>query len=215
MAYDLEEQEKLDAIRQWWERYGTLIVTVLVVVAASFAGWRGWQWYETNQARQAMGYFEALETAATNEKSAEALARVRAASETLREDFSNSGYASRGALVAASVLREHQDYSGAREQLNWVIEKSGDAALVPLARLRLAGVLLEQKEYEAALDALKNPSEAFTALYADRRGDILAAQGKPDEARKAWQSAVQALGDDPMVQIIELKIDALGDINNA
>ncbi|QIM49884.1 tetratricopeptide repeat protein [Pusillimonas sp. DMV24BSW_D] len=211
MAYDLEEQEKLDAIRQWWERYGTLIVTVLVVIAASFAGWRGWQWYETNQAKQAMGYFEALETAATNEQNEESLARVRAASETLREDFPKSGYASRGALVAARVLQERDDYAGAKEQLNWVIEQSGDAALVPLARLRLAGVLLQQKEYDAALKALENPSEAFAALYADRRGDILAAQGKPDEARQAWQSAVEILGDDPMIQIIELKIDALGD----
>ncbi|MAO50877.1 MAG: hypothetical protein CML16_08380 [Pusillimonas sp.] len=211
MAYDLEEQEKLDAIRQWWERYGTLIVTVLVVIAASFAGWRGWQWYETNQARQAMGYFEALETAATAQSNDESLARVRAASETLREDFPKSGYASRGALVAARVLQDQKDYSGASEQLNWVIEESGDAALVPLARLRLAGVLLEQKEYDAALNALDDSSEAFVGLYADRRGDIFAAQGKLDEARQSWQSAVEALGDDPMAQIIELKIDALGD----
>ncbi len=211
MAYDLEEQEKLDAIRQWWERYGTLIVTVLVVIAASFAGWRGWQWYENNQAKQAMGYFEALETAA-NQQGDESLPRVRAASETLREEFPSSGYASRGALVAARVLQEREDYTGAREQLNWVIEESGDKALVPLARLRLAGVLLEQKEYDAALTALDNPPEAFVALYADRRGDVLAAQGKPDQAKEAWQNAIAALGnDDPMVQIIELKIDALGD----
>ncbi|MBC7203604.1 MAG: tetratricopeptide repeat protein [Pusillimonas sp.] len=211
MAYDLEEQEKLDAIRQWWERYGTLIVTVLVVIAVSFAGWRGWQWYETNQAKQAMGYFEALETAA-NQQGEESLARVRAASETLRENFPKSGYASRGALVAASVLQEREDYTGAREQLNWLIEKSGDTALVPLARLRLAGVLLEQKEYDAALSALENPPEAFAALYADRRGDILAAQGKEQEAAQAWRNAIEALGNDnPMAQIIELKINALGD----
>ena len=209
MAYDLEEQEKLDAIRQWWERYGTLIVTVLAVVALSFAGWRGWQWYEGNKAAQAMGYFEALETAAT-QPGENSLDRIRAASQTLRSDFASSGYASRAALVAAQFLAREKDYDGAREQLQWVIDKSNDAALVPLARLRLAGVLLEQGVTDQALAQVAEAPEAFSALFADRRGDILAAQGKKAEARAEWEKAVTALGNDPMTQIIQLKIDALG-----
>ena len=64
MAYDLEEQEKLDAMRAWWERYGTLCVVLAFVVVAAILGWRGWQWYQGHQAAQAMGYFEALEDAA-------------------------------------------------------------------------------------------------------------------------------------------------------
>ena len=209
MAYDLEEQEKLDAIRQWWERYGTLIVAVLAVVALSFAGWRGWQWYEGNKAAQAMGYFEALETAAT-QPGENSLDRIRAASQTLRSDFASSGYASRAALVAAQFLAREKDYDGAREQLQWVIDKSNDAALVPLARLRLAGVLLEQGVTDQALAQVAEAPEAFSALFADRRGDILAAQGKKAEARAEWEKAVTALGNDPMTQIIQLKIDALG-----
>lgn len=209
MAYDLEEQEKLDAIRQWWERYGTLIVTVIAVVALAFAGWRGWQWYEGNQARQAMGYFEALEAAAT-QPGDDSIERIKAASQTLRDDFSSSGYASRGALVAASVFMKEKDYDGAREQLQWVIDKSKDAALVPLASLRLAGVLLEQKAYDDALKLVANAPDAFEALYADRQGDILAAQGKKDEAKSAWVNAIEILGNDPLTQIIQLKIDALG-----
>jgi hypothetical protein len=63
MAYDLEEQEKLDALRAWWDRYGTLCAIVIFVFVAAVVGWRGWQWYESHQSNQAMGYFEALETA--------------------------------------------------------------------------------------------------------------------------------------------------------
>ncbi|OXR48486.1 MULTISPECIES: tetratricopeptide repeat protein [unclassified Pusillimonas] len=209
MAYDLEEQEKLDAIRQWWDRYGTLIVTVVAVVALAFAGWRGWQWYEGNQARQAMGYFEALESAATKPGD-DSLERVKAASQTLRADFPASGYTTRGALVAAQVLAQQQDYAGAKEQLQWVIDNSKDPALVPLAQLRLAGVLLEQKEYDAALALVANGPEAFEALFSDRQGDVLAAQGKKEDAKSAWLNAIEALGADPMTQIIQLKIDALG-----
>ncbi|KAG1316595.1 hypothetical protein G6F63_016008 [Rhizopus arrhizus] len=64
MAYDLEEQEKLDAIKAWWARYGTLVVTLFAVVALSWGGWWGWKAYESHRANQAMGYFEALEDAA-------------------------------------------------------------------------------------------------------------------------------------------------------
>lgn len=209
MAYDLEEQEKLDAIRQWWERYGTLIVTILAVLALSFAGWRGWQWYQGNQAAQAMGYFEALEAAAT-QPDENALGRIKAASQTLRDDFASSGYASRGALVAAQVLVREKDYDGARAQLQWVIDKSNDQALIPLARLRLAGILLEQGAPDDAWKLVADGPEAFAALYADRRGDILVAQGKKPEARVEWEKALKALGTDPITQIIQLKIDALG-----
>ena len=209
MAYDLEEQEKLDAIRQWWERYGTLIVTILAVLALSFAGWRGWQWYQGNRAAQAMGYFEALEAAAT-QPDENALGRIKAASQTLRDDFASSGYASRGALVAAQVLVREKDYDGARAQLQWVIDKSNDQALVPLARLRLAGILLEQGAPDDAYKLVADGPESFAALYADRRGDILAVQGKKPEARGEWEKALKALGTDPITQIIQLKIDALG-----
>ena len=209
MAYDLEEQEKLDALRAWWERYGTLCAVVVFVVVAGIVGWRGWQWYEGHKAGQAMGYFEALESAAAQQGD-DAVARIKAASTTLRSDFSGSGYTSRGVLVAAQALQERNDLDGAREQLEWLIKNSTDIALVSLARLRLAGVLLDQKQYEPALAQLTDAPAAFEGLYADRRGDILLAQGKQAEAKAAWEGALKELGSDPVAQIVRLKIDALG-----
>src|SRR5690625_1187190 len=120
MAYDFEEQEKLDALRDWWAQYGTLLLILAFVAVAAVVGWRGWQWYQGHQASQAMGYFEALEGAAS-QPGDEALARVKAASETLRDDFPKSGYTSRGVLIAAETLAERNDLEGAAQQLNWVI----------------------------------------------------------------------------------------------
>lgn len=209
MAYDLEEQEKLDAIRAWWDRYGTLCVTLVFVVVASIAGWRGWQWYQDHKANQAMGYFEALERS-VRQPGDDSLARIKAASSTLREDFANSGYTPRAVILAAAELQKQGDLAGAREQLEWLISKNNDPAFTQLARLRLAGVLLEQKQYDAALAQLNNPPKAFEGLYADRRGDILFAQGKKEEARSAWQQALEMLGADPAVQLVQLKLDTLG-----
>jgi len=211
MAYDLEEQEKLDALRAWWERYGVLCVSLLVVLVASILGWRGWQWYQGHQATQAMGYFEALQTEADN-AGPDAVARIKAASATLRQQFPDSGYASRGALIAAKALQDRDDLDDACEQLSWLAQT--DSALAPLARLRLAGILLAQQQYDEALVQLRDAPQAFSALYADRRGDVLYAQGKTQEALSAWREAqqtFQAQSDPSAAQILSIKIDALGE----
>lgn len=208
MAYDLEEQEKLDALRDWWAQYGTLLVTLVFVAVAAVAGWRGWQWYQSHQASQAMGYFEALERAVA-QPGDEALERINAASQTLRDDFPKSGYTSRGLLIAAQAFRERGDLDEASAQLEWLISQSPDKALVHLARLRLSGILLDQDRFDDALAQLNQPPAAFKGLYADRRGDILRAQNKPEEAAQQWETALSELGDDSLAQIVQLKLDAL------
>ena len=209
MAYDLEEQEKLDAIKAWWARYGVLVVTLVTAAALASAGWWGWKAYQNYRANQAMGYFEALEDAARL-GGADSAARIKAAAQTLRNDYGATGYAARGALIAAQALADQKDLDGARQQLEWLAGQSKQIALQPVARLRLAGLLLDQKQYDQALAQLNDAPPAFTALYADRRGDILAAQGKREEARAAWQSALAALGaGHPLTQVVQLKLDAL------
>ena len=46
MAYDLEEQEKLDAIKAWWARYGTVVISLVAAVALAWGGWWSWKAYE-------------------------------------------------------------------------------------------------------------------------------------------------------------------------
>lgn len=209
MAYDLEEQEQFDALKAWWAKYGTLIMTVVAAIALAWGGWSAWKAYQTHRANQAMGYFEALEDAARM-GGAESVVRIKAATSTLRDDYPKSAYTGRAVLVAADALLAQNDTDGARDQLSWLAGQSQHAALQPLARLRLAGIFLDQKKYDEALEQLNSPPEPFVALYDDRRGDILAEQGKNDDARKAWQSALEKLGPaDPLKQAIQLKLDAL------
>lgn len=209
MAYDLDEQEQLDQIKAWWNKYGTLVLTVLIIATAVVAGWRGWQWYEGHQASQARGYFEALEEAGRSQGE-ESVARINAAMKTLRSDYAATDYAARGALVAASALAARKDLPGARAQLEWLAQTK-HAALVPVARLRLAALFLDQKEYDTALAQLKDAPPSFEGLFADRRGDVLAAQGKSADARKAWNEAIDSLGQtNPLTPVVKLKLDALG-----
>lgn len=207
MAYDLEEQEQIDALKAWWTKYGNLLTGVLTVVLLAVAGWQGWNWHLRNQSVQAAGYYEALQTAiAAGNKD-----QVRDASNTLRNQYGATAYAPRGALLASQALLLDGDADQAREQLQWVVDKGGEPALVPVARLRLAGLLLDQQQYDEALKQLATaPPEAFKALYDDRRGDILAAQRRVADARAAWEAALQALEpSNPLRPVVQLKLDTL------
>lgn len=209
MAYDLDEQEQLDQLKAWWNKYGTLVLTVLIIATAVVGGWRGWQWYGGHQSSQARGYFEALEEAGRSQGE-ESVARINAAMKTLRSEYAATDYAARGALVAAAALAARKDVSGARAQLEW-LSQTKHAALVPVSRLRLAALFLDQKEYDAAFAQLKDAPPSFEGLFADRRGDILAAQGKSAEAKKAWNEAINSLGaTNPLTPVVKLKLDALG-----
>jgi len=210
MAYDLEEQEKLDALKDGWDRNGTLIVAIVVLIAASILGWRGWQWYEQYQAQQAMGYFEALESAARQPLDDEdGLARIEAASQVLRDDYAKSAYTSRGVLVAATALYERGAADQAKEQLRWLIKTDHDSVATGVARLRLAALLLEEGDYAEGLDLLAKDAPGFEALYADRRGDLYYAQGDTAQAKEQWDTALNSLQGQPAATMVRLKIDAL------
>jgi predicted negative regulator of RcsB-dependent stress response len=81
-----------------------------------------------------------------------------------------------------------------------------------VARLRLAALQAEAKQFDEALktlDAATAPT--FEALVADRRGDVLAAQGKPELARAAYETAFAAMSDKvDYKRLIEAKLTSLG-----
>ena len=212
MAYDLEEQEKFDALKAWWATYGTAVMVFVAALLLTWGWWMGYKAYQNHRGQQAMNYFEAMSDGART-GGADSVSQVKAASETLRKDYADSAYTGRGVLVAADALLKQNDPDGARAQLEWLVKQPAHAALQPLARVRLAGILLDQKKYDEALAQLQSPPAAFAALYADRRGDILAEQGKSQDARLAWQEALALLGQsDPLTQAVQLKLDALSGV---
>lgn len=189
-TYDLEEQEQLSAIKAWWESYGNLVTTVVMVAAAAVVGYQGWNWYQRNQSAQASAVYSSLQQAVTTGDTRKA----REAAGQLLEKYSGTAYAGMGALLAAKAAVDAGDAKSAQSQLAWVADNARDKALRDLARLRLAAVLLDGKSHDEALRQLeKAPDPAFAPSYADMRGDILAAQGKPGEARSAYQAALGQL----------------------
>lgn len=209
MAYDLEEQEQLAQLKAWWDKYGTITLGLLSLALVVVLGWQGLNWYENNQSQQARGYYDALERAAAQDGS-DSVPRIEAAMQALQTDFPKTDYAARAALVAADALSARNELDAAAQPLTW-LANSNHIALAPVAKLRLAGLLLDQGKYDQALSVLDTPPDSFKALYADRRGDILAAQGERAQALAAWQEAIELLGPaDALTNVVQLKIDTMG-----
>lgn len=207
MAYDLEEQEQLAELKAWWHKYGNLLLTILTALLLAYAGWTGWRWYEREQASKAAAVYFQLEQAVR----ARDVAKVQTLAGSLTEHYGRSIYAPIGALQAARLAADSADFVRASEQLRWVIDKSGHEELALLARVRLAGVLLDSKQLDQALLALNIDVPAAQAtLVLDRRGDVLQAQGKHEEARAAYAEALaKADAQHPLRAIIQLKLDSL------
>jgi predicted negative regulator of RcsB-dependent stress response len=205
---DLEEQEQLDQLKHFWKQYGNLITWVLIIALGAYAAFNGWTWYQRDQSAKAGAMYDELDRAA-QAGDAERAGRIFA---DLKERFPRTAFAQQGGLLAAKIQFDKGQADAARASLAWVSEHAIEPEYQVLARVRLAGVLLDQKKYDEALKQLDGavPKE-FEALVADRRGDVLLAQGKKDEAKAAYQKAHAAM--DATVgyrSLIEAKLTALG-----
>lgn len=207
-TYDLDEQERLDELKAWWKRWGTLVMIGAAVVVSAAAGWRYWQHHTLQQSLEAAAVYEKL----TQSLAASDVKGAREAGSLLIDRYEGTAYAPRAALLLAKLNVINRDMKSAQAQLEWAAAHSKEAAVKDVARLRLAGVQLDQKQYDAALKTLAGShSDAFAPRFEDLTGDVLLAQGKRAEARAAYQAAFGKMAEDnPYRSIVELKLDALG-----
>lgn len=207
-ALDLQEQEQLDDLKAFWKRWGNLITWTLTAVLLAFAGWNAWGWYQRDQAIKASAMFDELDKAAVA-GDADKAGRVF---NDLKDRYAGTAFAQQGGLLAARVQFDKGQAEAAKASLGWVAEHAAEDEYRTIARLRLAGLLLDAKQYDAALKALDAATaKEFGALVADRRGDVLLAQGQRDAAKSAYQAAYQGLGDKvDYRRLVEAKLTALG-----
>ena len=213
MAYDLEEQEQIETLKSWWKQYGNLLTWLLIAALAAFSGWSGWNYYQRNQAAQAGQLYDEIGRAVVAKDNA----RVLRGAADMREKFGRTAYAEMASLMAAKSAFDGNDLNAAKVQLQWVVDNGRDDEYRALARIRLAGVLLDEKAYDEGLKVLSGDvPAAFAGAVADRRGDLLMAQNKVAEARSAYQQALQKSdAKSPGRQLIQLKLDAIGGANPA
>lgn len=205
---DLDEQEQLDELKHFWKQYGNLITWALIVVLGAFTAWNGYQYWQRSQAAQSAAMFDEVERSLASKD----VVKIERALTDMNAKFGSNAYAQQANLLAAKTFFELGNVDATKKALMAVVQNSKDEGYQAIAKLRLASVFIEGKNYEEALKQLTGtfPKE-FVALADDRRGDVLALQNKPTEAKAEYVKAYKGLDDRAGYRrLVEVKINALG-----
>ena len=205
---DLEEQEQLDQLKHFWNKYGNVITWLLIVVMGSYAGWNGYQYWQKQQSTKAAALFDEVERAASSGDTS----KLERSWDDMRDRFPGTTYAAQSALLAGRTFQQAEKTDDALSALKWASENASDGASVQLARLRLANLQIQQKAFDEATKTLAKPfTPAFSGLALDIQGDILMAQNKPLDAVKAYTDAWSKLEvNNEYRRLVLAKLNALG-----
>jgi predicted negative regulator of RcsB-dependent stress response len=206
MTSHYEEEAEVEQLRRWWRENWIALAAGLVLGLGGIYGWEAWQDLRTAKAEAASRAFEDLKGLPLEEQ-----ARAGQLWHSLSTEHSGTPYAAQAGLLLASHAAARQEWAAAQAKLEWVRDHTDDPGLKKLATLRLARVLWQQEQADAALALLEiGDEDPFAALYHELRGDILFARGDRDGARGAWEKALQlgpaAAGRDGL----QRKLDDLG-----
>jgi predicted negative regulator of RcsB-dependent stress response len=207
-ALHIEEQDKIDQLKSFWNTYGNLITWLLILACAVVAAWNGWSWWQQRQSTQAAAMFDELDQAVQIKD----LTKAERVLNDLKQQYPRTIYTQQGGLLTAHLQFINGKPDVAATTLGGVADSAPNQEYKAIALLRLSGILLEQKKYDEALKKISDvkPVE-FTALADDRRGDILLAQGKKEDAQKAFTSAYQKMSEELAYRrLIEAKLVAMG-----
>lgn len=192
------EEEQVEALRNWWKENGRSTIVGIVLALGLGFGWQAWQQSREQAAENAsLLYQQMLEQLGAQLSPGEAATdsdKAKEIAEQIKEAYRGSVYAQFAALHLARLAVNEGRLDAAEQELRWVLSmaSSGDD-VHQLAQLRLARVVAAQGDPEGALAMLEGARTELVASYALTRGDILMAQGREDDARIAYETAVAAL----------------------
>jgi len=144
---DLEEQEQLQALKDWWHDNSNWILGSLLTIAVVVGGWKGWSYYQAQQTVESAHLYEEF----VRQIDSRDPQRSNDAAAAMRDRFSTTIYAARATLMAAQVNIQSGDVSPAKTQLQWVIDNSNEPSLKDVAKLHFAALLLDEQSYDEAM----------------------------------------------------------------
>lgn len=210
---DLEEQEQLDQLKHFWSTWGTLISSATLLIACSAAAWSGYQYWQGQQAVRASALLDAVNVATLSREQL----RLEQTFGDLKSKYANTVQSGQAALVSAKFLVDAEKSKLAKDALTWVAQNAEDDVFKALAKLRLSSILMNEKNFDEALEEISNnfPDE-FLPLVADRKGDIYLLQKKREEAIIEYEKSFKGFDSNmEYKRLVEIKLISLGVIKNS
>ncbi|HBS83782.1 MAG TPA: hypothetical protein DEO68_18945 [Halomonas campaniensis] len=213
MAELRSEEEQLEVIKRWWKENGTSLIAGAVLAAAGVFGWNAWQNYQEGQAEAAsVRYQQLVSMTAGNTLADDQLANARELIDEITSDHGDTLYAELAQLLEARLAVQQGDLDAAKSALENVASDSSRRYVQSLAWLRLARIEIANGNPQAALSLLdESISDALAAQQANVRGDAYAALDQTEQARDAWQTALElAQTQNQPLYGVQFKLDDLG-----
>ncbi|MHB1059162.1 MAG: YfgM family protein [Rhodanobacter sp.] len=203
--YDKYEQSEL--VQKWLRENG---VSIIVGIAIGLVGIFGWQQWRNHQARHegaAAQLYQQVQIAQASGKPDTASQLT----DQLMKDYAKSPFAVFAVSDRARQQVQAKQLDKAEASLEWAESHAAAPELKSLTLLRIAQVELARDNGKAALATLDRiPAGSYQGLAQELRGDVLVKLGRSDEARKAYQAALSALGEEaPQRGALQMKLDDL------
>src|SRR6185437_6145101 len=185
MAFDAyDDYEQSERVQKWLRENGLSIAVGIAIGLVGIFGLQQWRKHQANNEAAAATLYQQAQVALASGKPTAATAFV----DELMKDYAKSPYALFAVSDRAKQQVQDKQLDKAIASLQWA-EGDGQAAL-------------------ATLEAM--PAGQYTGLNQELRGDALVKLGRADDARKAYQAAMTALGEDaPQHAVLQMKIDDL------
>ncbi|GLS84045.1 YfgM family protein [Paraferrimonas haliotis] len=201
-TYSTEEQQ-VEAIKKFWKDYGSSMVLGAALGLGGLFGWNYYSDYQQQKAETASAAYQQIVTSSASD------AALISSAETFAADYKEPGYDALLQLLAAKAAVAAGDLDKAKAALQKVVDSKLGGGLEQVATIRMARIDAEQGNYEQALAALSQVSQpSFVGQVAEVKGDILARQGKLEQAKEAYQQAL-AEGGAMNGPSLQMKLDNL------
>ncbi len=192
IGYETEEQQ-VQAIKRFWKENGTVIIAGAVIGLGLLWGWRYYNDTTLESQEQASTKYSSGIEAFIEDQDTQKL-------EAFVNENGETGYAPLASMIIAQQAVQNSDFDGAKKALRDAA--SADKDLSDIANLRLVSVHMQLSEYDQALSTLDLiTSSAYAGQVEELRGDVLVAQGKYDEAKNAYTTALALSENNPNLEM--------------
>ncbi|XXN62328.1 YfgM family protein [Enterobacter ludwigii] len=198
------ENEQVDALRQFFANNGKFLAVGVIIGIAALGGWRFWSSHQEGTDKAASAEYQQLTSAMQADKPDSLQAVATFASEN------NNTYGALASLDLAKQYVETNQLDKAIALLQSGLKDTKDANLQAVINLRLARIQLQQSQADAALSTLNNvKGDGWTAIVADIRGEALLSKGDKQGARDAWSKGAESQASPALKQMLQMKMNNL------
>ena len=208
------DEQQLDSVKSFFQKYGSAIVTGILIALIAFFGWEYWQKKTLAENQNATAKVQQLmDDANVANGDAKIITALSASAAKIVKDNPDSVQAIQSQMVMAKLAYEKNDYALAERELKKVENsKIKDIGLLQVVKIKLADAQLAQKKYDDALKTLSAVTDpAFQATAEELKGDIYVAKSDINNAQKAYQVAWKAVLERKQErQILQIKLESVG-----